>query len=176
MSIDNVKEALHVLVEINEKFANKKFYSDVTFWGTRVLKEKGHSSSVKLDKISGLVKEMCDIAIDDLTPQERIAGVEMVRKLKQFYENTDIQLKTKNIFTRFLVWIRELTQIEAFTIRDKVDCQLENDFLTYSKPQFIQQFGENTDQLPRKLRPSTETSGDRITVREPFVRALLAPI
>lgn len=47
----------------------------------------------------------CDA--DDLTLPEGIAGMEIVKKLQEFYEITDDKIAQKIFFIRFLVWIRE---------------------------------------------------------------------
>lgn len=113
-----------------------------TFWGSRVVKVNGFTGSVYLDDIANKIvragNQRSDA--DDLTPEERIAGVEVVRKLENFYRVTDIQIQNSNFFTKFLNWIREFSFM-PYPTRFFIEETAENNFRAYSEAKFLQQFG-----------------------------------
>jgi len=79
-----------------------------------------------------------------LTPAERIAGVEIVKKLQRFYCETDAQIKNSNLFTKFLNWIREFSFMpytDRFFLRETA----EENFCAYSASRFLQEFGRAPD-------------------------------
>ena len=115
-----------------------------TFWGSRVVVVKGFSGSVYLDDIAHLIicagNKRSDA--DDLLPEERILGLKIVRKLEDFYSESDKQIQNSNFFTKFLNWIREYS-FSPYTTRFYLEETAENTFLAYSKTKFLEQFGGN---------------------------------
>lgn len=145
-----------------------------TFWGGRIVEFKGSNDSVGLEFIAKKIleagRQRCDA--DDLTVEERIAGVEIVRKLQDFYKITDTQIKHSNCFTRLLNWLREF-HIFPYSTRFHIDENAEAQFLAYSEERFTAQFGwnENADIQPG----ATGSFGPplRIVASEDTIRALL---
>lgn len=99
------------------KLANEKLNADqtpkVTFWGTRIVKFDNQDVS-----LNDLIRRICILAdlgtLVDLTEikhihtlEDRIAGIEIGKKLINYHELTDEQIENSNFITRFLVWIRE---------------------------------------------------------------------
>ena len=113
-----------------------------TFWGSRVVVVKGFSGSVYLDDIAHKIicagNKRSDA--DNLLPAERIAGINIVRKLKNLYSISDVQIKNSNFFTKFLNWIREYS-IHPYTTRFYLEVSAEQRFRAYSEAKFLHQFG-----------------------------------
>ena len=109
---------------------------EVTFWGTRTitLTEGSVRGSIDLNELLARVREAASERCrqDNLTPEQRLAGVTITQILQRFYEQTDNQLygetdilhQIGRIFTRFLVWIRE------FSIGDTDRLSLEEGYIS----------------------------------------------
>jgi hypothetical protein len=146
---------------------------DITFWGERVIKIKGMKCSVSLE---GASKKTVRAATqrsksDDLKLAERIAGMDLVKTLKNFYRVTDKQISRLNFFTRSLVWIREFSLL-PYTTRFFIEDRTESKFRAYSKAKFIRQFGGSFD--PTYNHPASDGLFGpplRIIARESVVRA-----
>lgn len=160
----------------------------VNFWGTRVVELPGddgcfcgcvcNDGSVSLDSLAGRVlniaRQRCEA--DDLQPAERIAGMDIVRALRNFYQVTDAQTNDSNFFTRFLVWIREFNFL-PYTTRFFLERSTE--FMAYSEEKFDQQFGGSRDDEHMGIRPGSGGSFGpplRIVALEDRVRAQLIPV
>ena len=113
-----------------------------TFWGSRVIEVNGFTGSVYLADVARKIlkagSQRSDA--DDLTPAERVAGIDTVRKLEKFYQITDLQIKTSNFFTKFLNRIREFS-FTPYTTRFFIKERAEENFRAYSRSKFLQQFG-----------------------------------
>lgn len=147
-----------------------------TFWGNRVLEVSGFTGSVYLDDIARKIitagNQRSDA--DNLLPAERIAGVEIVRKLEHFYRISDTQIKNSNFFTRFLNWILEFTFI-PYTTRFHIEETAEDRFRGYSETKFLQQFGGAfSSRLDHPASNGSFGPPLRILAREDRIRALLA--
>ena len=160
---------------------NREPRTKITFWGTRVIQIDGFSGSVSLadlcSKILKISRQRSEA--DDLTSVERIAGVEIVNKLITFYERTDSQRKTCNVFTRFLIWIREYS-LFPYTPRFYLEEDAANRFLGYSQEKFLQTFGgtfsRGTGRFLEDEHPDASGGyiNDKIVAKEESVRRLLA--
>ena len=113
-----------------------------TFWGSRVVEVNGFTGSVYLDDIARKILRTSGLRsdADDLLPAERIAGVEIVKKLEGCYRITDTQIQNSNFFTRFLNWIREFS-LFPYTTRFHIKETAGGNFRAYSETKFLQQFG-----------------------------------
>lgn len=145
------------------------------FWGSRVVEINGFTGSVYLDDVARKIlragNQRSDA--DDLLPAERIAGVEIVRKLEDFYRISDTQIQNSNFFTRFMNWIQEFSFI-PYTTRFHIEQTAEANFRAYSKIKFIQQFGGAFNEVGH--HPASDGSFGpplRILAREDRIRALL---
>lgn len=153
---------------------------NVTFWGTRIIEKVeviGHvstTSSVSLDeiaeKVARVARQRCDA--DDLSLQERIVGMDIVKQLRSYYQITDTS--SKNLITRFLLWIREFTfGIPYFTDRFYFETQSEG-FWAYSEQRFLREFGGSFDEMGQ--HPASRGSfrpPRRILAREESIRGLV---
>lgn len=81
----------------------------VTFWGIRVVAVAGKEDTVCLDNIAAKAHQSAWKCrnTNNMTDNDRRVGVEIVKKLREFYTLTDAQVETLNYFTQFLVRIRE---------------------------------------------------------------------
>jgi hypothetical protein len=158
-----------------------KAEAKTTFWGSRVIKVAGYTGSIYLDdlakKIIDAGRQRCEA--DDLQPAERVAGIDIVKKLRNFYEVTDTQIRNSNFFTRFLNWLREFS-FDPYTIRfyiEKIGGTAEDNFRGYSDAKFLQQFGGAFD--AQHEHPASDgwfaVTGlpSRTLAREESIRALL---
>ncbi len=151
--------------------------TDIIFWGTRVVKVNGYSGSVSLENLARKTLNVGQLRCeaDDLTPSERIAGVEIVRKLQKFYKLTDTQKQNVNFITRFFIWIREFA-FTPYTTRFYIDGG-PDEFRAYSKEKFIQQFGDKFNNLDE--HPSSDGGFGpplRIYAKEECIRAQMLPV
>ncbi len=147
----------------------------ITFFGGRVIEVKESSGSVYLDDIAKKLLNASEQHSDacNLTPQERIAGVEAVKKLKRFYEISDTQVQNSNFITRFFNFIREFTLL-PYTTRFYFDHNADQNYRAFSKPLFIEQFGDTFDEWGE--HPASDGSFGpplRIAAREEQIRILL---
>jgi hypothetical protein len=154
-------------------------HARVTFWGGRVIEAKGKRGSVSLDFMSSRVHAAaCDRSHkDDLTLEERIAGLEIVKKLLDFYKETDDQIKTRNFFTRLLLRIREFSVV-PYTTRFYLEDFSSQNFRAFSKQKFAELFGPFPQTRPYIFdHPASDASFGpplRICASEETLRALYA--
>jgi hypothetical protein len=131
------------LIEVNKMLNTANIDTHITFWGTRVVELTDQAGNKISASLSLLVRKTLDAArkrceADDLTPAERIAGVEIVRKLQNFYKMTDAQVKECNFITRFFIWIREFSFV-PYTPRFYLNETAEDNFLAYSEKRFVKE-------------------------------------
>jgi hypothetical protein len=128
------------LVEINDALDN--IHVGISFWGARVVRALDNGTSISLktvtEKLLSTASRRCDT--DDLTPQERIAGVEATSKLLNLYQVTDTQIVHCNWFTRLLHQIREFS-FTPYTTRFYLDDDATSLFCAYSQEKFLREFG-----------------------------------
>lgn len=132
-------------------------HSTTTFWGSRVVKVNGHKGSVYVDDIAKKIlyasRQRCDA--DDLITEERISGINIVRKLQKFYQDTDAEIQKSNPLTKFFNWIREfsinpinytvrphITNTESYKDNPNIETA-ERNFRVYSRKKFRDQFQGN---------------------------------
>ena len=147
-----------------------------TFWGNRVVKVEGFTGSVYLEdlvrKTLGAARQR--VNEDNLTPSERVAGIEIVKKLSKFYRVTDQEIKNSNFFTRLLNWIKEFSFI-PYTPRFHLEETAAQDFRAYSKAKFLQAFGGSFGELhDHSASDGSFAPPLRILAKEDRIRALLA--
>src|SRR5260221_14105756 len=84
--------------ELVEQEHEPQVQARVTFWGSRIVKVKGYTGSVSIDFIAAKINQTGRIRCnaDDMTLEERLAGIEITRKIKNFYKFTDEQKKNSN--------------------------------------------------------------------------------
>ncbi len=92
----------------------------VNFWGQRRVTFGGlYRGSISLDRVAkeihAISRRCCDaqdLTLEDLTLEDRLAGLDTVRSIEALYKTSDRQLKITNLrtlITRVLNWIREFT-------------------------------------------------------------------
>lgn len=134
------------------KLANERLNADqaprVTFWGTRFVKFDGQDVS-----LNNLICLICRISLAKITPvhtlEDRIAGIEIGRKLRNYYILTNEQIKNSNFITRFFAWIRErkISWIQKeciFLSSLSATSSLllaRNNFCCFTTEKFLAQFG-----------------------------------
>ena len=156
-----------------------KAQAETTFWGSRVIKVQGFTGSVYLDDVAKKILEAgrTRCRADDLTPEERVAGIEIVGKLQNFYQMTDKQIQNSCFLTRFFCWIREFTfdSYARFHIEDPL-YDGTGDFRAYSEEKFLAEFGGSYTDLRRHPASNgsfQNSSFFRIVAREDRIRELL---
>lgn len=145
-----------------------------TFWGSRVVEVNGFTGSVYLEdmarKILNTSRQRSDA--DDLSPAERISGLDITRQLENFYIISDEQIQKSNFFTRFLNWIREFSFI-PYTTRFYFEKTAAGNFCAYSEVKFLEQFGGSLNE--EYEHPASYGSCSpplRILAKEDQIRAL----
>ena len=144
MKIHNYINSLNIANElpaINNLLTSAQ--GSVSFWGKRVITFAGYEGCYSLDELARKVLRAGGqrSASDDLTTQERVAGIEIMNKLRNFYRVTDTKISKANLFTRLLNSIREFSLFPYTPRFHTEDGLMENYFRGYSKTRFIQEFG-----------------------------------
>lgn len=148
-----------------------------SFWGSRVVEVEGYSGSVYLDSLAERVQRTVYArdSMDYLRPGERIAGIEIVRKLQQFYIETDNQIESSNCLTRLFNWIREFSFVPYYSSRFYIQGNVIQKFQTYSRDHFLQQFGGVIDERGRHPAAEWDDWGpsEQMVAKEMCIGALL---
>lgn len=112
---------------------------------------------------------------DDLSLAERMDGVEIAKKLKNFYRITDTQIQNSNLLTRLLNWLREFCFVPYHTTRFWFEERGERYFRGYNETEFFQQFGNAFDAMgdhpAADSRFFSISRQRRISVKEDLIRA-----
>jgi hypothetical protein len=86
-------------------------YSRISFWGGRVISVRGYKGSVSLNaytkKALNAIKP-CSLT-DNLSTEDRILRMNIIKKLQGLYGATDSQVNTLKLFTWSLFHIREIS-------------------------------------------------------------------
>lgn len=118
--------------------------ASVTSLGKRVITISGYKGSISLEEVAKRVLKASAkrCADDDYSPQERVAGLEIMGKLRDFYKVTDTQITQANWFTKLINFVRELT-CNPYTPRFHTEDGglMENYFRGYSLSKFTKEFG-----------------------------------
>ena len=131
---------------------------DVTFWGDRVVTVAELAGFVFLDDIARRVDIACEgrMISDDLTPHERFTGIEIVQRLRNFYQITDDLIQHSNFLTKFLNWIREfffIPRAPRFCIEENTEIH----FRTYSHRRYFRRCcSEPSQGLPESIIATNE--------------------
>lgn len=134
------------LEQVNHLLANAR--ATTTFWGSRLITIQGYTDSVSLEMVA---KKVLDAAYerkraDNLTREERLIGIELVRKVKNFYVMTDQALQASSFFTRMLCWLREFSFF-PYTTRFNIEETAEKQFCTYSQASYSRDFIPESNRL-----------------------------
>lgn len=136
LHIANELPAIHQLLIISQ--------GSVSFWGKRLIKVDGYEGSFPLHALARKILyasyKRCES--DDLTLQERVAGIQVMHRLRNFYQVTDHQIRQANWLTRLLNLIREFSFFPYTSRFHTEDGSMENYFRGYSEGKFVQEFGE----------------------------------
>ncbi len=144
-----------------------KAQTKITFWGLRVVSVQGNEGYVPLDYIAEKILKASPANPDALTPEERIAGIEFIKKIKTFYRITDAEIKKSNLFSRLLNLVREFT-FSNYATRFYIKGHLS--FQKYSVAKHIEEFGHDPRFDPNDKTPVT------FIVSEEKIRTLLIRI
>jgi len=126
----------------------------ISFWGSRLIEVEGYSSSIFLLNFARRVHQAsyAHREAQDLTSKERLAGVEIVKSLKKFYEMADGQLDKTSFVTRLFIVVWNLlflpfTIYFRYVVARSIFHHAENNFLTYTPQKFKEKFGSGTQNL-----------------------------
>jgi hypothetical protein len=177
LSLETKLNSLNFATQLNEvRDLLHTAQAKMTFWGCRVVTVNGFSGSVAVADIASKVLrasyKRCDD--DDLTLPERIAGIEIVKKINGFYFDTDTHIQHANSFTKCFSGIREFS-LTPYTTRFFMGETAEGNFRAYSKAKFLQQFGGQFKRFDD--HPASDGSFGpplRIVAREDRIREQLA--
>lgn len=167
------------LAALRNLIVSKDVHVKKTFWGGREITVKGYNGTVSLENIAyKLLKAANHRREDDnLSPKERIVGIEITRKLTSFYRITDTQIKNSNFLTKLLNWIRNFAICDCSTIRWHIENITEDTFRSYSKSRFLKTFGGDKA-WDKKISNHPVWEGSfgppyRIIVKEKEIRKLI---
>ena len=127
-----------------------------SFWGGRIIRAKGMCGSYNLNLLYDKVyTHACKRAeIGDLTVDARIVGVDIVKKLSDFYKETNDQLNKANFLTRFFRAIREF----SFGLSSPQSLELDFCFRAFKKEKFKELFGEEPVEWSRTSKSNCQGS------------------
>lgn len=130
-----------------------------TWYGSRIITVAGYSGSIVLTDLARRVKEAAlrRCIADDLTNSERLLGIQIVSKLRTWYQTSDTQIYNRNFFTRTLFLIFEWISSEHTPIRASVEAwggtfgplpsDCVNDlFLAFSEEKFRRTFNLDAEE------------------------------
>lgn len=144
------------LVQINSLFEQTE--STISFWGRREIVLKKTDETVPLHLVAARFLELA--SLDSLSHEERVAGIKLIDKLRNYYTDTDEVIALSNSWiSYFLNWFREkiidtLTGRTWWNIRhDLFEGDVAVRLRTFTEPQFIAAF-------PGKPLPINKTSLD----------------
>ena len=105
----HIKEALNSDKLTYEKLNNvvKNSESHVSFFGTRYITAKGYEGSINLDKVVRIAQNNL-MRNWNFDMQERALGKKIYNVLSIHYNHTDEIVKSSNLFTKFLFWIKNV--------------------------------------------------------------------
>jgi hypothetical protein len=122
---------------------------DVTFWGTRCIKKAGFTGTSSLDV---LVQRVSVTSVGALihgywSLERRIAGLNIIERVKQLLQQSDRQIQQANVVTRLLVWVRNKfghshTRISRYI----VDGVASQDLRTFIPRNFLETFQGKFDE------------------------------
>ncbi len=171
------------LVQLNHllHMQHSKVKASVTFWGKRAVSIEGGIAPFEQVSLEALAKKVLQNSrnrseADNLTPKERVAGIEIAKKLNEFYAITDEKIKNSNFFTKILNWIREFVFFYPYTTRFFVEDGLQANFQGYSPEKFVQVFGGTKETIEQNSAFSGGSFGGggitRFCAKEEAIRAL----
>ena len=121
----------------------ERAHAKTTFWGSRIVEISGNRGSIGLYDLAEQILNAGEQRreANDLTLQERRAGLAVVHKLRAFENATDTEIATRNCFIRFLDWMSKLFSTIAYNARFFItDCKAIDNFCAYSEEAFIDLF------------------------------------
>ncbi len=166
-TLDFTKELVHV----KDLLASAE--ATVSFWGTRVINLPNYEGRISLDE---LVRKVYAAAIqrekaNDMTVEERLAGIDIVYKLRDFYTSTDEKIRTANLFTSLINNYQEFN-IGPYTNRfytetNWIDCH----FRAYNEEEFKKEFGQEKDGNFYKNSDGEAPNSNKVYASEGAIRA-----
>lgn len=103
--------------------------------GKRIITLGGHN--IDLNTLAKEAIQMSRLAdVDNLSLPDRVTGIELIDKINIVYKKTDSQIRTKNIVTQALSWIRDLF------VRDQLG-EARNSFTGFSPNALARLYGQN---------------------------------
>lgn len=113
------------LTQVAEVLEDPNTVIKVTFWGERVVEVRNwpHEDEVNIMGLIVWPPSTRSFSLDDIAAKvwtahvntrqlsqlDRDVGQKIVKKIQEFYETTDKQIKLENYLTRFFVWLREFS-------------------------------------------------------------------
>lgn len=144
----------------DEKMSSGSMQAHVTTFGRRTITVEGYEGSVTISKvIQLLVARGFDCVQLELGAAERLAGLELVNKVRTLNKQTTQQLKTQNIFTRFAAKIGAMkTNAERLYAPELL-------FKTYNMAQFQKEFPHVMKTSIQKSKKTSRHSIEKINTK-----------
>ena len=153
----------------NESFRRGDATATVTELGRRIVTIQGYRGCIELEKLANkVIKAGYDSNVDRLSFTERCAGINIVRKINQFYRDTDAELATKKCFTKILCAFRETTCCFLFPkiwTRWQINECTADQFASFTEAAFRQEFDLSPDEKLEGHPVYSRREGSRIFAR-----------
>ena len=115
----NSDKFLNDLSKINDLLITKS-ETQITFWGSRVVKVGGYEGSITLDELSRKI-----LSTQLKNPTDDDNAIKFINSLTKLYHFTDLMKENTNWFTKKLIKIREFAFVEK-PLRNLIDFHKEN--------------------------------------------------
>lgn len=132
--------------EISEMLVQAK--ADVSFWGGRIITVESYEGSILIDRVAGEMRKALLNSFDtkdkNFGLEQRLAGIEISKKLAGFYLDSDELIEKANWFTWILaqIWEKALGLFDDQARNDIQEGYLNNYLRAYTKESFKEQFGQ----------------------------------
>jgi hypothetical protein len=154
----------------------KAAQGDVTFWGTRCIKKGESGAFVSLDDLAQWVVNSSQYAAahcNDVSLKQRIAGVDLVKHVRQLLQQSDRQIQHANVVTRLFVCVRKKITRSHTPISHIVNGVASQEFRSFTAEKFLETFQGKFDQndshpcSETRLRSPSRIVATREAIEEP---------
>jgi hypothetical protein len=135
------------LGQVNELLKGAE--GSVTLWGTRCFRKAGSAGTASLDVLVQRVVNASQYAAahcDDLSLEQRIAGVDLVDRVQHLLQQSDRQIQQANKATRLFAWVRNKFNRTNTQISHIVDGVASQAFRLFSVGKFLETFQGKFDE------------------------------
>lgn len=170
ISLEKKFESINFLTHLEEanNLVTNGVSTGVTWWGAPAIRIEGYEGDIAVKDIANQLLQVGKekSKAGNITLPERIAAIQLVKKLKLIFTQVDLQKKTIefSLIDRIFIWFQDHNPFN--TTRSQIEEFGEISFLTYSKDGFISEFGGEFTEEGATFHPDAEgETADKIVAR-----------